>query len=78
MKYFYLTKTSKDQAGSTGNLMNVKTWIGGNNFPELKVYLTPLTRHIPRVFELVDQVIKDKLSETSFPVLPDSISSTGK
>ncbi len=69
-----MTKTSKDQAGSSVNLTsNVKSWMSGNNYNDLKDYLTPLTRHVPRVFELVDQLIKDKLPESTFPVLPTSI-----
>ena len=78
LKYFYLTKTSKDQTNfppsSANNITaSVKSWISGNSFPELKDRLTPLTKHIPRVFELVDQLIRDKLSETNFPCLTDSI-----
>lgn len=71
MKYFYLTKTSKDQA-TNSTLNSMKSWISGNNFPELKDYLSPLTRHIPKLFEQLDSLIRDKLSENQFPYLSDS------
>lgn len=47
----------------------MKSWINGSTFPELKEHLTPLTSHVPRVFELADQLIRDKLSEQQFPYL---------
>ena len=50
----------------------MKSWISGNNFPELKDYLSPLIRHIPKLFEILDSLIRDKLSESQYPYLPDS------
>lgn len=77
MKYFYLTKTSKDQASTSSSAItaSVKSWIAGSSSPELKNHLTPLTRHIPRLFDLVDQLMKEKLSESQFPFLSSSSSS---
>ena len=68
-----MTKTSKDQVSLSSS---VKSWISGSNFPELKGYLTSLTRHVPRVFEIVDQLIKDKLPESLFPTLSSSVERT--
>jgi hypothetical protein len=50
----------------------MKSWISGNNFPELKDYMTPLTRHVPKLYEVIDLLIRDKLSENQFPYLLDS------
>lgn len=51
----------------------MKSLISGTSFPELKDYLTPLTRHIPKLFELVDLLIRDKLSESQYPYLDEFI-----
>lgn len=48
-----------------------KSWISGSTYPDLKGMLTPLTRHIPKLFETVDQLIRDKLSESMYPYLSD-------
>ncbi len=85
LKYFYLTRSEKDQAAvpnsSTHEESNPfgvlrKGIIGGLSqltataaAPEIKAQMTPLTRHVPRIVNILDSLLKDKLPEDSHPYL---------
>jgi hypothetical protein len=78
LKYFYLMKSGKDQvsmAGSnpSGLSATVRSWIGsGNAHPQLREKTTPLTQHVPKIFEVLDSLVRDRLSDAHFPYLVDS------
>ncbi len=85
LKYFYLTRSEKDQIIVPGSHVNdesnpfgvlKKGIMGGLSqltttaaAPEIKSQITPLTRHVARIVNILDALLKDKLSEQTHPYL---------
>lgn len=76
LKYFYLTRSNfesdkqKPTSHPFGALKKGLMATFTSTLPaEIRAQMTPLTKHVPKIVDLIDQLLKDRLSEEVYPYL---------